>query len=207
MSAWVSIYNVDKKWASPFTGIVALPELAAREVYDDAWDVTLYTFGWIYDGLASMGLVTADLDAYRRFLEQSAGDRIVVLVDGEGCPPDVDLDAIDDEITPWEPPERTEFELSRYAIQCERCGESYCSEESDQLVPQERRLTKENIDNFIGKLASPEQIDDMFDEAPPLLNPWGELGKIRSFVAQHRHGPLRVLIAPQPEHEAPVRVV
>ena len=171
------------------------PSLNIEKLYNDDWGVYSYTFGWIVSGLESIGLITQQVANFKEFLEENRDRNIYLFVEGGDSPDEGKIDW--DKISSFEPSEKREYKTCTYKIINKSSGESCLFDNEDKvekLIPCEKELTKEEIDNFIEKLVSANMIDDSFHNQFKLLEPYEDFGRIRKFISNNRQDPLVVQI-------------
>jgi hypothetical protein len=171
------------------------PNLEVKKEYNDDWGVYSYTFGWILSGLESVGLVTEQVADFKEFLTNNQDRNIYLFVEGGEDPNEEKIDW--DNIIPFSATEKPEYKVCNYKITNKDSGESAQFDNEDRiekLVPCEKYLTQEEIDNFIEKLISADMIDDSFYNQWKLLEPYEDFGRIRDFISNNRTGQLVVSI-------------
>ena len=176
-------------------GGLGFPNLKVEKTYNDDWGVYSYTFGWIYSGLDSIGLITKQIADFKEFLEINQDRKIYLFVEGGDNPDEEKIEW--DNVTNFKPSEKPDYKTCTYSITNKAAGESCTFDNEDKvekLAPCERELSKEDIDNFIEKLVSADMVDDSFYNQWKLLEPYEDFGRIRDFVSKNRNDQLVLFI-------------
>jgi hypothetical protein len=195
MSVGVSIISVENGTLAPEIGdqgSLGYAELESERRYNKEWDVSAYSFGWIYSGLSSIGLITKEVENFKEFLSINRDKNIATFVEGEDDQDEVDIDW--DNLQRFEASEKSEFKQCKYRIVNMKTNESFESDIPAMLVPVQKELKKGDVKNFVKKIVEAEDIDDAFTNTFGLLDVYGELGEIRKFVSQNKKGKLFISI-------------
>jgi HEAT repeat protein len=160
-------------------GYVGLPLLRPRAKR------SLLAFGTIYQGLAGMGMVTAELAAFHAFLQ--AHDEHPITQSADGTEEDFDDDAS-------ETPKRLKvfrFKLARqvegqHELACEECGATFRSSSSERFAAfKEFRPSAEALRLFAAKFLKAH--DENFYHVAGF--PFDDRDELARFLAKHgRHG-------------------
>ena len=167
-------------------------------------------FGYIYEGLETIGLRTWSLDALYDFLTRHEGHGLHTFGDGEpafgdGDPEalaaaqsesdenddfdDFDADDDFDEDDGWNEEVATAYPAARYRVECSACSEQFQSEFGDNLKALTSTvLSAPSIDAFLERVV--QEIDrEAFYRSEPLSG--DDLERLAAFLAQHRtHSPV-----------------
>jgi len=167
----------------------------------------LQTFGFIYASLASLQLVTLDLEEFRAFLERHRGHRVKLRAEGEELE---NGDDADDDVRP--PRRRTaasrktrvsarEFVHRLYELVCSECDVVYTASESARLrrfapfvVTDERRR---RLRACVGVLESSIERVSGF--------PFDDVDEIDRFLHSHRSHRVTARLAPLARPRLPAR--
>ncbi len=140
-------------------------------------DYVQYNFGWIYSGLQAISLLPHEVEAYKAFLEEHNGHKIVLSTDNDE--PDIDWDKL------------IEFTYSQngfvnaiYEIESET-GEKFQTGKYLFKKFAERELTAENIQIIMEKLFDAPSWNDSIYRVAPSVDPYEDLERLELFFRQN----------------------
>ncbi|MDH3347824.1 MAG: hypothetical protein OEM02_06970 [Desulfobulbaceae bacterium] len=173
-------------------GFIGLPNILIEHNYNEEWDVNSYSFGWIYSGFNSIGLVTKCTENFREFLEKHSGDNICAFTEGDESEEEEQVDW--DNLKTFEPTPKNQFKECSFQITNTKNDNFFLSKNTEMLIPNESLLSREDINNFIEKICDAEEIDDYLSYLPSIIDPYEELGNIRSFIMKNKDDQLKIII-------------
>jgi HEAT repeat protein len=140
--------NVDAPEVGDF-GYIGLPSLESKRTRKHT-----QPFGCLYAGLAALGLLTEEIEAFHAFLREHRGHPIRQFSDAEGAEFEDDVGEQDDVAPAPASTEKFVFRKGTFVeafheLRCEACGEVQRARESARLRPfATRTLTKKELKLF-----------------------------------------------------------
>jgi len=139
------------------------------------------TFGWIYDALSSIGLITYEMENFKSFLQECGDNKVHLTSDhDESDPPNINMD----ELIQFTNIPEEEFKVCSYRISCPANGtevEFLNSSKLDKFIPNTINVSTEHVSNFIQKINDVDIWHEFFQQMG-ILDPIEKMEELVKFV-------------------------
>ncbi|MDO6611509.1 hypothetical protein Q4601_04660 [Shewanella sp. 1_MG-2023] len=166
-----------------YVGLVPSLEIKLDYVRDS--DRKGGTFGWIYDALSSIGLITYQLDNFKYFLTQCGGDKVHLTTDHDDeYPPNINMSELEyvDSIS------EKEYKVCSYKLFNPNTGSELVylnSHGFDKFIPCTQVISQSSVENFITKIDEVDIWHEFFNQMG-ILDPVDKMEELVNFVKDNK---------------------
>jgi hypothetical protein len=196
MSVYCRTYCLDCLVIAPEIGdggFIGNPDMNSAKNTDS--DEEMENFGYIYEGLAALQILTDDVEAYKSFLKVHQGHRVIISSDHDEEHPKELQGEMYDKLTDFEFTD-DDFEEGHYVISCVTCGTEFFSTDSEKVrIFTPFKPTRNQINTFLSHTV---EIDDVnFHRPSSLIHPFEDLEEIAAFLEEHEGHDLLISLKKQ----------
>ena len=151
------------------------------------------SFGWLYEGLKSINLLTYELENYKAFLEANSGNIVHLVTDyDEEVNPKIDME----NLIRFKNIPNKDFKYCTYKLENTLSGKFVFYEnkyQDSKLIPCQRTITTDEVEKFITQFKEVD-IWNEFYHLFGLLDPSDKLEEIVKFVFNNQGNELALTI-------------